>query len=254
MIFYFSGTGNSRYVARKLADRGERVVSMADALKNVEMDFTLKQDERVGFVTPTYFLGLPTIVVSFLKNLTLGGPGRHYVYTVATCGSNTGRANKQLALLLKEKGIGTNAAFGVRMVDTYLPMFKIPERAKIDEILEKADEDIEEIRGHITRKESGEFNPYIGPVPGVLFRVMYHFYRHGRETKYFTVNNDCIGCKVCEMSCPAQAIRYYAKKPHWVKDTCALCMGCINQCPMSAINYNGKTEGKGRYYNNKKPW
>lgn len=249
MIFYFSGTGNSRYAAQKLARRGERVISMAEAMKNIETSFELAEDERLGFVFPTYFWGLPTLVVNFVRKLTLSGPGRHYVYSLALCGGYNGRANKQLALLLREKGISVNAEFGLRMVDSFIPLFKVPPTAKIEQILLKADEQLEEISGHIEARASGHFNPYAGPLPGVIFRLCYGFYKRGRKTKYFTVDDSCIGCKVCEQSCPSQAIRYYNKRPQWVKDCCSLCMGCVHLCPVEAINYRGMTEGKKRYYN-----
>ena len=63
MIFYFSATGNSQYIAQRLAEvTGETLVSITECLL---------PGERVGFVTPVYFFGLPSIVSEFIRNLDL---------------------------------------------------------------------------------------------------------------------------------------------------------------------------------------
>ena len=51
MIFYFSGTGNSEYVANLIGERtGEEVINIADCVKRTKYHFILKKGERVGFV------------------------------------------------------------------------------------------------------------------------------------------------------------------------------------------------------------
>ena len=55
MIFYFSGTGNSLWVARRLAGLlGDRLVAIADAINSQSYSFELAPDESVGMVFPTY--------------------------------------------------------------------------------------------------------------------------------------------------------------------------------------------------------
>jgi flavodoxin len=57
MIFYFSGTGNSYYVARKTADKlGERLVSIASEMSGGKKEhrYEFKDDEIIGFVFPVY--------------------------------------------------------------------------------------------------------------------------------------------------------------------------------------------------------
>lgn len=57
MIFYFSATGNSQYIAQRLAEvTGETLVSITECLKNHKYTWELLPGERVGFVTPVYFL------------------------------------------------------------------------------------------------------------------------------------------------------------------------------------------------------
>ena len=52
MIFYFSGVGNSAWVARQLASMlNDRVVSIAEEIRT-DMEYTLAPGERVGFVFP----------------------------------------------------------------------------------------------------------------------------------------------------------------------------------------------------------
>ena len=52
MIFYFTGTGNSLYVARKLAAPGETVRSITEALEQDDLHVDLADGEPLGFVFP----------------------------------------------------------------------------------------------------------------------------------------------------------------------------------------------------------
>lgn len=55
MIFYFSGTGNSKHVAEQLAAMlGERLVAIAEAVAEGTLTFALAEGESVGWVFPTY--------------------------------------------------------------------------------------------------------------------------------------------------------------------------------------------------------
>ena len=50
MIFYFSGTGNTRWAAKLVADRlGERLAYIPDMVES-DCHFILEKGERLGFV------------------------------------------------------------------------------------------------------------------------------------------------------------------------------------------------------------
>ena len=54
MVLYFTGTGNSRYVAQRIATTlGDALLSMNDRIK-VEDTSSVKTDDRLVIVTPTY--------------------------------------------------------------------------------------------------------------------------------------------------------------------------------------------------------
>ena len=101
MIFYFSATGNSKYAAGRIASSTEdRLISLKDAVRGRSYRYDVSREERIGFVFPVYFWGLPSILRFFVKKLELTGYRNQYVYAVLTCGSSTGSAGDQLAELL----------------------------------------------------------------------------------------------------------------------------------------------------------
>lgn len=58
MIFYFTGTGNSRWVAEALGTAfDEPLVSIADALNEGKNAYPLGEREKVFFCVPCPFLG-----------------------------------------------------------------------------------------------------------------------------------------------------------------------------------------------------
>ena len=75
MIFYFSGTGNSAWVARRLAEgQNEELLSIVMEIDKGK-EYKLKEGEKVGFVFPVYAWGPPEMVLRFIHQLKLDKPG-----------------------------------------------------------------------------------------------------------------------------------------------------------------------------------
>ena len=101
MILYFSGTGNSRYVAERIAKAlGDELLSMNDRIK-ADDNSPVTSDERLIIVTPTYAWRIPRIVRDWLAKTDV--PGAKQVWFVMTCGSEIGNAAKYNCALCREK-------------------------------------------------------------------------------------------------------------------------------------------------------
>ncbi len=250
MIFYFSATGNSKYVALKIAsETKEEPIAIANCIKNQEFTFEVRNKEKIGFVTPTYFWGLPSIVCDFLDKLELRVSDSYhpYIYHVATFGTTTGQVGRMVNEFLKKKGLPLNSRFSVQMPDTWTPIFDLTDKEKIAKINHEAEQQIAEAAEKIKRNLTGDFSRR--KVPMTAVRLFYPQYEKQRETKYFTVDDSCIGCGLCAKKCPVVAIEMQAGKPSWVKAKCTLCLGCLHRCPKFSIQYGKKTRKHGQYVN-----
>ena len=104
MIFYFSATGNSKYVAECIRAEGEQLIPITDAMDKKEYDFHVS-DERIGIVSPTYDWTLPSIVSEFLESLTLHFDSKPYLYYVATYGTTSGAPASMADHILRKKDL-----------------------------------------------------------------------------------------------------------------------------------------------------
>ena len=75
MIFWFSGTGNSEWVARMIAKMlpDDRLVNMAEAVYQGDFSYHLAEGETLGFCFPTHAWNLPLVVDDFFSHLQLTG-------------------------------------------------------------------------------------------------------------------------------------------------------------------------------------
>lgn len=252
MIFYFSGTGNSEYVARRLAERtGEEIYNIADCVNKSRFHFSLKKGERLGFVYPVYYWGLPQIVREFVKETSFVKYGKHYVYSVATCGVMTGSADEDLSKLLKAKSIGMNATFGIKMVDNYTVVFNVKNEEKNAAKNQKAEDTISDMLFLVDNKIGGYYNKLRGIWPASPFA--HAGYSISRRTVFFKGSKDCIECGKCVNGCPSKAIAIEDGKAVWTKKSCTMCFSCIHHCPVNAISYGPTTKRNGQYvFNNEK--
>ncbi len=94
LIYYFSGTGNSLAAAQSICRHlGDCELVPIASLPGTLKDITPAAD-RVGIVCPVYDLGLPSIVVEFVRRLDLSRAG--YSFAVLTMGGFGASALHQL--------------------------------------------------------------------------------------------------------------------------------------------------------------
>ncbi len=242
MIYYFSGTGNSRYAAEKIARKtGDRCVDIADIYKGKVKSVVGKSDVT-GFVFPVYYGGLPEMVRRFVTNPEIKNRLGSYVFAVMTCGGSPQAANEKF-----EKAIGRSVDLcaSVKMPDNYVIMYEPPAGEEALQLLRKADSKLSGLSDRILNRES-----YGAPAPftkRATSLFMYMLYNPFRTTLFYRATDRCVGCGMCEKICPDNAIKMSGGKPKWVKNRCQHCTACINRCPQRAIEFGKLTEKRGRY-------
>lgn len=247
MIFYFSGTGNSEWIARTLAKRlQERVASIPALVKVNQWKHTLEKDEIVGFVYPVYAANPPKMVLEFIRRLSFENDEGQYRFAVCS-DDQTGAALALADKALAKKGHGLDAAWAVDMPNNYLIGADVDPPEVQQQKLAAAKEKAKEIEKAIRRRQTGIFEgkrragfEYI--VAGKLFNALM------LDAKPFNVTDKCKSCGLCADNCPADVIELKDGRPIW-EGECTLCLGCIHRCPQRAIEYGKGTVPKGRYYN-----
>lgn len=253
MIFYFSGTGNSKYVADNLGEvQKEKLISISKevSLGKTTYEYELKEDEKIIFVYPIYAWAPPAMVMDFIKNIKFINYKDNYISTVAVCGENIGNAIKLVDKALGEKGMKLSSGFSVTTPNNYIIMGDVDSKEAEKRKLEKLEVSLKEINQVISNRKEKVFNLVKGPLPGLLTAVVNPFFNKGAiKLKNFQVDDNCIGCRICEKVCNGGCIQVQ-KTPIW-KGSCTQCLACIHYCPVKAIQYGKSTKKKGRYTNPK---
>ena len=251
MIFYFTGTGNSRWVAEALGTAfDEPLVSIADALNEGKNAYPLGEREKVFFVFPVHSWGPAVLVPRFISRLILSGYKGQEVYFVCTCGDDCGYTDRIMRSILARRGIAVTGGFSVQMPNNYvlMPGFDVDSKMVETEKLEKAPERVGEIVEAIRQKRNPSLY-YAGSVPLLKSYMVYPLFTHfaiGGNRFYAT--DACISCGICAKVCPTGTISLSGDgKPEWA-DSCVQCVACIHRCPVRAIEYGKNSLKKGRYH------
>jgi len=255
MIFYFTGTGNSLYAAQSVAEKqGDRLISIAKCLQKNNFDFTLRDDEKVGFVFPIYFWGLPTVVKDFVSRMQLKNYKGQYLYAILVCGGNIGNSDNIIKRQLRNRKYSLNSVFSLVMPDNYIIAFNLlTSEDKIPLLLNKTEEKLIKINEIIRKKEKNNIKLDKTILAWLQTTLFQPFYKYGRNTEPFFATDDCTSCGLCEQICPCQTIHLVNGKPVWDKE-CTQCLGCLHRCPVHAIQYGKKTMPIGRYVNPACKW
>lgn len=285
MIFYFSGTGNTRWAAIRLASATqERQIDIAEEMRRMKTSgvdktepFILKRGERLGFVFPVHGWRVPRLVRDFLSQLVVTQPTEDltsadssarknphqapFTYAVCTAGDSIGltieNLNATLAANNSLNALGiheVSSAYSLIMPESYvgLPFMDVDPKEKEIRKKEKSAQELEVICEEVfNRKES--INRLVkGFWPWGMTKIIGGFFEHVLITdkRFHVTQEKCVKCGICANVCPVGDIKGgKGKTPEWLhhKD-CLTCFCCYHHCPHHAIEFGHQTQKKGQYY------
>lgn len=242
-IYYFTGTGNSLQIAKYLKDQlaDTRLIRVCKKTLKITED---TQSDRIGFVFPVYYRGLPQMLSRFLDQLKISP--HTYFFAVATYGSYPALTLEQIDELLKKKGVGLSGAFGVDMPGNMWSMYYPHSKKNYTDRLAAQEENATAI----AEKIKANTITSLPRIPDHQAEERYYekILQISESDQGFYTTEHCIGCGICAKVCPAENIRLEDNRPIWLHN-CEYCLACMHWCPRIAIEFEDVTNGKDRYHN-----
>ena len=224
MVFYFTGTGNSLYIAKRL---DHHPLSIPQVIHQPHLEFTA---DTIGIVAPVYGHEVPPMVKDFLKNARFQ---TDYFYMILTYGCRHGGAAELAKDLCEDCGINVSYINVLLMVDNWLPGFDMEEQQQIDKNVEgqltAILQDLNARKKWISkvtaedRAAHQQFLNYMHQSPADAWQHLLH------------IKDTCIGCGICEKVCPSASIRLVEGKAVHTPGNCQACLACAHACPQKAI-------------------
>lgn len=235
MIFYFSGTGNSEWAARRLA---RLTGDEAHDITNLKEPPNVAKAKQIGFVFPVYAWGAPEIMVNFAKKVPKTDA---FSFGVCTCGGDAGLTMKQFA-----KFYPLSSSYSLLMPNNYIIGSDTDEESVILPKITATRKELERMALEI-QQQARVYRVHEGTLAGVKsYLANFGFNKFARSAKPFFAEDSFNGCGQCARNCPASAISLRDGKPVWAVQ-CFQCLRCINECPQQAIQYGKSTVGRRRY-------
>lgn len=244
MIFYFTGTGNSRYAARQLAAlTGDTACDIAEYTRS-GIGGSFRDDRPFVFVAPVYVAAPALSLLDFMKKSSF--LGNQKAYFLMTCAGTMSGSPAFCRKAAEEKSLEYMGTASVKLPQNYIAFFTMKSAEENRNIISAAQPVLEDLARAILA-EKPLTDPKINKMEYLsTLLVLKPYYRWFITAKKFRVEDSCIGCGKCEKVCPLGNIRMEEGLPRW-GDHCTHCMACINLCPRDAIEYGKGSQGKSRY-------
>lgn len=236
-IFYFTASGNSLAVAKKI---GGNLKSIPQEMKLENLSY---EDDVIGIVFPVYVNQPPRMVQEFIAKAKMKAD---YLFAIGTYGMLSGNPFKYVQKAAKTNGYQFNYTNCILMVDNFLDNFDIKkEVAKIPK--KKINNKFAVILADIKEQKRQEMPA--GIITNIVTKMTEPLFKRivsGNTCDKFIVNDKCIKCGICAKVCPAGNITI--KDCVEFNHKCEGCYACIHMCPQNAIHIE-KEKSSGRWIN-----
>ncbi len=232
-IFYFSSTGNSLYIAKKIKEEIDGKIIYIPDYNGNGSEFT-----DIIIVTPVYSFGLPVHTYDFLINLN----NISKINIVLNYGGMCGGADYFIYSLAKENNKNIYGIYKFKMPENYTLTLSTPKFYN-ESLLKKSDSEIKKIIAEIKANNKTELKKSI-TLQNTHYKNKSNWHMIADD---YSVTEDCIKCGKCIAICPADNISFENGKIIF-SDKCVACLGCYHRCPQKAILYKNRKK-KNRYIN-----
>jgi len=243
-FYYFSGTGNTLLVVKKMRDTFEENGVDVNLHKIEESNpDEINLENIIGIAFPVAVFSTFPFVWDFIKSLPdANGTG---IFMVDTLGGFSGGIVGPLREIVKKKGYTPMGAMEIQMpTNIFYIQDEETNRIKVEKGLIKAKMYAWDLIGG---KAKWDRTPLLSDAMYLFSLGALKLTGIDLHQKYFLFDVDkekCDKCRICVGLCPIQNIKM-EKGEFPVHDlNCQYCLRCVSFCPRQAIpckfNYNGK--------------
>lgn len=231
-VFYFSGTGNSLLLGRRITAQIKEA-ELLPALSLYGGTSKKVEADAVGFVFPVYCLDMPDFVKDIIEKNDFSSV--EYFFAAVTCGGTPGNTLISLDRTLRAKGKKLNCGFEVKMGDNSIVY--VTSQEKLKQRLESLEGVSTEIAAMVDKRETTgqlyEFRADSVSMKNLINKALSMDYEIDRKS---VIKEKCSLCGLCTEVCPVRNIKIVNGSVEW-GDNCIRCFACLNWCPRSAIRF-----------------
>jgi len=247
-MFYFSGTGNARNVARWMVEVWREHHQQGEAIDLAQVGDEAVQvgpNDDIALASPTHGFNFPPITLAFLFAFprttygnrvciinTRGGVRLFGVYLPGL----SGVAQLLAALVFLHKGYRVVGMRPIDLPSNWISLHPGLREDAIRAIYARCEAVTRRCANRLLAGHRDLRALFDLPQDLLIAPIALGYYLVGRFlfAKSFIASAACDACGVCINQCPVQALRLVAGRPFW-SYRCESCMRCMNQCPKRAI-------------------
>ena len=246
VVYYFSGTGNSRNVAewfRQVAEKDSIECKIVNIAQTDRRSITPPDPESlVVFLSPVHGFNYPPVMLHFILRFP---KGKNRVVLMNTRAGMligkfitpglTGIAFYLSGLLLMMKGFSILGILPVDMPSNWISVHPGLNHRTVKYLHERNQLRVE-LFAHKILDGKTCFKALIEVYDLLLAPIALGYYFVGRFlfAKTYYASADCNNCGSCIKDCPVKAIIRVDDRPFWTFN-CESCMKCMGNCPKKAI-------------------
>lgn len=241
-ILYFSGTGNTAYVANKISGIMQEL-QVATEVHSMEDKIQIQKDsfDMLILGCPKYYEYPVLDFIKYLKKNLPTAAKKIPVMFFCTQASPLKTDFRKIEKMLSRKNYQLTVSRSIPLANNMviMDMFPVTAEEKKSFNLKQLDKELRplvtDFLSGIEHKEEPQFiMRLVGHISAVLCTWLFSLL----AVKY-SPSADCTGCSLCSKKCPKKNIKMVNGRPRFCKQ-CIFCMRCINICPSNAILYNKK--------------
>jgi len=233
-MFYFSGTGNSKYVAELFCQHGKAQCHSIE--EKVNFENLIDAEDVIGFCYPVYFSSVPRMMREFAARHIKALKGKKLI-VFCTQFMLSGDGSRAFVKLFPENYIEVIYTEHFFMPNNMpdVPILPMASDKSIEKSLARANRKMESVCRHI---QDGKIKKRGFSILSRTFGMPQSVFMEAverRANRAVNIDSDCTKCGLCVEICPMENFSVEdGQIKH--KHNCTMCYRCINACPEKAIS------------------